>query len=339
MARFFYKIGEQEYGPATESQLAEVGLAPDTLVRFEHGRYYKPAREINDLAYLFENMSEEEQSFEPMPFEPETHTGTVADQARDAVEQGKRIELETDRIPDQSAGWLIPAGLVLAIIGGVIGGGIGAYIRWRIARVENGRVLWKYKQSHRGWGSFIIGLSVVSVIFWNIYYLSKAFDDFGDSFYSAQSLYEDNDPYEGAYTYPYISDEPEVEVSEEPYASEETYSEEDALLDEMDETVSAINETGIADDEDFVYGKATFNRSTRKLAFTCEVRDEEFFNQLEQNHAENKKAMVNNLSKKDKEFSDKLNKLGCKLVYTYNYQGRSTSYTIAAAELAKASRL
>ncbi len=337
MARFFYKIDEKEYGPATESQLAEVGIGPGTLVRYEHGRYYKPAREINDLAYLFENMSDEELASGPVPLEPEVHTGYAEDLAREAVEQGRRVELETDRVPGQSAGWLLPAGLVFALAGGVIGGGIGAYIRWRIARVERGRVLWKYKQSHRTWGSFIIGLSIVSVIFWNIYYLSKAFDDFGDSFYSAQSLYEENDPYEEAYTYPFISDEPEAEVSDEPYASEETYSEEDALLDEIDETVSAINETGIADDEDFFYGKTTFNRTTRKLAFTCEVRDEEFFNQLEQNHAENKKEMVNNLSKKDKEFIDKLNKLGCKLVYTYNYQGRSTTYTIAAAELAKAS--
>lgn len=169
MARYFYKIGEQEYGPAVESQLSEVGITPDTPVRYEHGRYYKPAREINDLAYLFENMSEEELATGPVPLEQEVHTGFAEDFARDAVEHGRRVELESDRIPGQSAGWLLPAGLLFALFIGFIGGGIGAYIRWRIAYVEDGHVFWKYKDSHRSWGTFILGLSVVSIIFWFLY--------------------------------------------------------------------------------------------------------------------------------------------------------------------------
>lgn len=330
MARFFYKIDENEYGPATESQLAEVGIGPGTLVRFEHGRYYKPAREINDLAYLFENMSDEELASGPVPLEPEVHTGYAEDLARDAVEQGRRVELETDRVPGQSAGWLLPAGLVFALAGGVIGGGIGAYIRWRIARVERGRVLWKYKNSHRTWGGFIIGLSVVSIIFWNMYFFTDGWnwDSFGmdqSTTYGIATV--DEDPYGNFY------DETSYETLpvEETAVADDTQIAED--LDYLEKTVSFANSTLPETDDGVTTTKMEFDRDARIITIYNEVPDESEFYRYKNFTDQVKLERVDFVLKNNKHYIDMYIRTGCSLVYVYSFEGRSTTVTVTASDL------
>ena len=332
MARFFYKIDEKEYGPATESQLAEVGIGPGTLVRYEHGRYYKPAREINDLAYLFENMSDEELASGPVPLEPEVHTGYAEDLAREAVEQGRRVELETDRVPGQSAGWLLPAGLVFALAGGVIGGGIGAYIRWRIACVENGRVLWKYKQSHRTWGAFILGLSVVSIIFWNVYFFTDGWNwdslGMGDSsIYGIATV--DDYPYDSFYGYDETSDE--TLSVEEPADADDSQIAED--LDYLEQTASFANSTLPETDDGVTTTKIEFDRDARTLTIYNDVLDESDFNHYKNFPKQVKLERLNFILKNNKYYIDMYIRTGCSLAYVYSFEGQSVTVTLTTSDL------
>lgn len=335
MARFFYKIDENEYGPATESQLAEVGIGPGTLVRFEHGRYYKPAREINDLAYLFENMSDEELASGPVPLDPEVHTGYAEDLAREAVEQGRRVELETDRVPGQSAGWLLPVGLLTALFIGVVGGGIGAYIRWRIARVERGRVLWKYKDSHRTWGAFILGLSVVSIIFWNVYFFTDGWnwDSLGMGHSSTYGIaavdYFDDDPYDSLYGYDETSDE--TLSVEEPADADDSQIAED--LDYLEQTTSFANSTLPETDDGVTTTKIEFDRDARTLTIYNDVLDESDFNHYKNFPKQVKLERLNFILKNNKYYIDMYIRTGCSLVYVYSFEGQSVTVTLTTSDL------
>ncbi len=77
--------------------------------------------------------------------------------------------MATPATPNQPAGrGLLIAGYIFAILGGIIGLAIGAYIKWGKIPDASGNKVPRFDESSQKQGLIIFAIALVSMIVWNV---------------------------------------------------------------------------------------------------------------------------------------------------------------------------